>query len=123
MTDGPEAIVDASPPARSLLKKCLVGAIPVLVLILFLSYLWFMSGVLPVVENYPEGQIKTEGYVKRAGFSEYRRQGHWVTYHANGQKASQGFYEAGEKVSPWTYWDEAGRELPAEPEAHESVEP
>lgn len=115
MTDGPEAIVDAKPPARSLLKKCLVGTIPFLVLIAFLSYLWFVSGVLPVVENYSDGQIKTEGYVKRAKLGEYRRQGHWVTYHANGQKASQGFYEAGEKTSPWTYWDEDGKELPDEP--------
>ena len=115
MTDGPEAIVEAKPPGRGVLKKYLVGAIPLLVLIVFLSYLWFVSGVLPVVENYPKGQIKTEGYVKRAGFGEYRRQGHWVTYHANGQKASEGSYEAGEKISPWTYWDEAGRELPDEP--------
>ena len=123
MTDGPEDIAVGKPPDRSVLKKCLVGAIPVLVLILYLWYLWFVSGVLPVVENYPNRQIKTEGYVKRAGFGDYRRQGHWVTYHANGQKASQGFYEAGEKISPWTYWDEDGRELPIEPDGHAPVEP
>ena len=115
MTDGSEGIVDGQPPGPGVLKKLLVGAIPVLVLIVFLSYLWFVSGVLPVVENYPKGQIKTEGYVKRAGFGEYRQQGHWVTYHANGQKASEGFYEAGEKINPWTYWDEDGGELSAEP--------
>ena len=123
MTDGPENIVGAKPPGPSLLKKCLVGTIPVLVLALYLSYLWFVSGVLPFVENYPRGQIKTEGYVKRTGFGDYRRQGHWVTYHANGQKASQGFYEAGEKISPWTYWDEDGREFPTEPAGHAPVEP
>lgn len=115
MTDGHGAIVDAKPPGRSVLKKCLVGAIPVFVLIVFLAYLWFVSGVLPVVENYSDGQIKTEGYVKRVKFGEYLRQGHWVRYHANGQKSSEGFYEAGDKVDPWTYWDEDGRELPDEP--------
>ena len=123
MTAGSEEVIDGRRPGPSVLKKYMVGAIPVLVLIVYLSYLWFVSGVLPVVEHYPGRKIKTEGYVKRAGFGEYRRQGHWVTFHANGKKASEGFYEAGDKISPWTYWDDDGRELPAEPEDHDPVEP
>jgi hypothetical protein len=123
MTDGSRLIAGGKSPGARAVRKYLVGAIPIVVLVLFLSYLWFVSGVLPVVERYPGREIKTEGYVKRAGFAEYRRQGHWVTYHANGQKASEGFYEAGEKLRPWRYWDEGGRELPAEPGGDDPVEP
>lgn len=123
MSDEADLAVSEKPPVSNVLKKYLVGAVPILVLVAYLSYLWFVSGVLPVVEHYPGRKIKTEGYVKRAGFGEYRRQGHWVTYHANGRKASEGFYEAGKKISPWTYWDEDGRELSAEPQDRDAAEP
>jgi len=102
-------------------RRYLLAALPLLAAVGFLCYLWLISGVLPLREHHANGKIKTEGYVKRFGFGVYHRQGHWVTYHPNGGKASEGFYENGKKVGPWTYWDEDGRELPAAPDKNLAV--
>lgn len=90
--------------------------IPFLVLVGWFSYVWFISGVLPSEEKDPAtGRVIAQGYVKRVGWDDYRRHGHWVTFHANGQKASEGTYRLGEKVGEWKYWDEAGLETSAGP--------
>ncbi|MCG8404667.1 MAG: hypothetical protein MI923_05655 [Phycisphaerales bacterium] len=106
---------DEPNPSRSS-KRYIVAAIPVLVLVAFLGYLWFVTGVLPSEELYPDGSQKAIGYVKRDGLTAYRRHGHWATYHQNGQMASDGFYENGEKTGIWKYWDEHGNELPSAPD-------
>ncbi len=86
--------------------------IPVLALVTWFSYIWFICGVLPSVEKDPKsGRVTAEGYVKRIGWGEYRRHGHWVTYHENGQKASEGAYRLGEKEGEWLCWDKSGRPM------------
>ncbi len=35
--------------------------------------------------------------------------GHWVFFHANGQKSAEGDYEAGQKHGAWTYWYDNGQ--------------
>ncbi|MCB9862322.1 MAG: hypothetical protein H6820_03110 [Phycisphaerales bacterium] len=106
-----DAVGSASQSPRSnAIRKHLIITIPFIVLILWFSYLWFVSGVLPSVQKYDNGDPKELGYVKRSGLATYRRAGHWVTYHPNGQKASEGEYENGEKVAgTWKYWDAAGQ--------------
>ena len=90
--------------------------IPFLVLAVWFSYVWFVSGVLPSVEKDPKtGRVTAEGYVKRAGWGDYRRHGHWVTFHPNGQKGSEGMYERGVKTGEWKYWDEIGKPMPPAP--------
>jgi len=93
----------------------LIAAIPLLVLAAWFTYLWSISGVLPAVEKYPNGRLKSAGYVKRVGLADYRRHGRWITYHSNGQKQSEGLYELGEQKGTWTYWDEKGARLPPQP--------
>lgn len=77
------------------------------------GYLWFVSGVIVSKERYPGGKIKAEGYLKRAGWSEYRPHGRWETFHENGQMSSTGLYVNGRMDGLWKYWDESGRELPS----------
>jgi hypothetical protein len=82
------------------------------VIVLFGAYLWWISGVLPVVERFPNGKPQTTGYVKRYG-SAYEKTGRWTTFHPNEQKASEGLYEHGNRVpESWHYWDEKGNEIP-----------
>lgn len=90
------------------LRRLLVGIIPLTVLVAWFLYMWSLSGVLVSVEKYPDGKIKAEGYVKRAGFSDYRRHGKWKTYHANGTQSGEGSYEYGEQLDDWVYWDDGG---------------
>lgn len=105
---------DAQTPSGKIKKWAVVG-IPLLVVGAYFGYLWFVSGVLPSREFYPNGEKKALGYVRRHGFAAYRRTGHWVTFHRNGRKASEGFYENGKKVGAWSYWDERGEPLSGEP--------
>jgi len=90
------------------------AAIIVLLLLSWFAYLRWVSGVLPYNEKYPGGTPKTVGYLKRSGFSDYKRHGLWTTYHANGQKESQGHYDLGRPVGEWAYWDETGERVPME---------
>lgn len=94
--------------------RLLLAAIPIIVAVGWLCYFWFIMGVFPATEKYPSGQIKSSGYVRRAGVEAYKRHGHWVTYHANGRRSSEGEYVNGEKTGDWHYWDENGREMRAE---------
>lgn len=87
-------------------RKRLGIALPFVGLILWFAYLWFVSGVVPMVEKYDDGKPRVLGYMKREGLSTYRKTGHWVTYYPDGAKASEGDYLRGEKVDgSWTYWD------------------
>lgn len=109
----PESVAPLTPKQR--FGKFMVAAIPLLVVILYFAYLWTVSGVLPVVEKYANEKLKVTGYVKREGV-QYQRTGMWTTYHPNGQEASKGRYNHGNKVpDTWHYWDENGKELPADP--------
>jgi hypothetical protein len=91
-------------------RKHLLAAIPFVALILWFAYLWFVSGVIPYVDRYPNGNPKATGYVERHGLSEYRKTGKWVTYHPNGVESGTGKYEDDAKVdSTWMYFDEAGK--------------
>jgi antitoxin component YwqK of YwqJK toxin-antitoxin module len=92
------------------MRNLLLGLIPLAAVVGWFVYLWATSGVLARVEKYPGGAVRAEGYLQRVGIGVYRRHGHWVTFHENGQKASEGLYEKGEKTGQWRYWDEDGRE-------------
>ncbi len=81
--------------------------VPYIVLVIFFIYLWLVSGVITSHEKYPNGRMKTEGYVKRYGMS-YQKHGHWITYYPDGTKESEGFYQRGEPVGEWTHWDAKG---------------
>jgi hypothetical protein len=105
----------STPPHRPRRLPKWAVAIPFLVLAAWFSYVWFVSGVLPSVEKDPKtGRVTAKGYVKRAGWGDYRRHGHWVTFHPNGQKESEGMYERGTKLGEWDYWDETGRAVTAQ---------
>ncbi len=107
---------------RQRLTRFAVAAIPLIIIIFFFTYLWWVSGVLPHVERFANGKPRVTGYVKRDGVT-YHRTGRWVSFHANGQKASEGFYERDVKTpGTWQYWDDAGNELPAEPQAYETTQ-
>lgn len=88
-------------------------AIPVILAAAWLIYFWSITGVHTVIEKYPNGQVRAEGYARRSGVENYKRHGHWVTYHENGKKESEGFYERGEKTGAWSYWDSNGQSIPA----------
>jgi len=86
--------------------------VPIIVLALWFGYLFFVSGVLPSEETYPDGRRKAVGTVKRYGFFDYKRSGLWREYHRNGAVAGEGQYEAGEKKeATWEYWDDAGKPI------------
>jgi hypothetical protein len=97
----------------SRMARLVLAAIPLVLAALWLCYYWSIMAVFPATEKYPGGRIKSQGYVRRAGVEEYKRHGHWVTYHENGQKASEGDYQCGMKSAQWRYWDENGREVAA----------
>ena len=89
-----------------------IGAVLIVVLIVgWFGYLRWVSSVLAHEEKYPGGKIKTAGFLKRTGFSDYKRHGLWTTYHANEKMASQGQYELGLKVGEWKYWNERGERI------------
>ena len=94
-------------------KKLLVAMVPLLVLSAWFYYIWAVSGVLSSVEKYPNGAIKSEGYVQRARMGEYHRTGHWVTYFPTGKKESEGSYVKGKKEGAWKLWNEQGEALPS----------
>lgn len=97
--------------ARHGKSKYVAAAVIALVLALFGGYLWWISGVLPVVERFPNGKPQTTGYVKRYG-TRYEKTGRWTTFYADERKASEGLYERGQKVpESWHYWDSTGKEL------------
>lgn len=98
--------------------KLILIAAPVLVAAAWMYFYWFTTAVFPVSENYPKGQLKSAGYVRRAGVEAYKRHGHWVTFHENGQKESEGFYDLGVKTSDWKYWDAEGHPLSSGTRAH-----
>jgi hypothetical protein len=93
-------------------KKFLVAMIPVAALGGWLYYLWFVSAVLPSVEKYSDQSIKAEGYVERVRLGEYRRTGHWVTFHPNGKKESEGRYAEGKMIGTWEFWSKEGEAMP-----------
>lgn len=86
--------------------------IPLTVVALFFCYLWWVSGVVQSVHRYPSGRKMEVGNVRRHGLSDYRRTGRWMTYHENGEKASEGEYIDGRKAGEWLYWDESGKAIP-----------
>jgi len=46
---------------------------------------------------------------KRKGkLKDGKKEGRWVTYHDNGQIASEGAYEDGKREGPWTYYNRDG---------------
>lgn len=99
------------PPRRT---SRLVGGVIIVGLIAgWFAYLRWVSSVLPFHEKYPGGKTRTSGALKRSGWNDYKRHGLWTTYHANGEKASQGYYDHGRQVGEWSYWDETGRRVAA----------
>lgn len=85
------------------------GAVLIVMLIVgWMGYLFWVSGVLAHEERFPGGKVKATGFLKRTGLSDYKRHGLWTTYHLNGKSASQGHYELGRRVGEWKYWDENG---------------
>ncbi len=87
-------------------RQRLLVAVPFVVLVLWFAYLWFVSGVVPSVEKWPDGTLKATGYVERHGLSDYRRSGRWTTYHPDGEVSGTGLYENGEKLEhTWEYFD------------------
>ncbi|MBX3395542.1 MAG: hypothetical protein KF841_09250 [Phycisphaerae bacterium] len=112
---GVSGVADGESADRSP-TRLVVILVPILIVALYFGYLWFVSGVLPVVERFPNGKPQTTGYVKRHGVR-YERTGRWTIYHPNGGRAAEGMYEQGRKLpESWHYWDESGREIP-EPQA------
>jgi len=46
---------------------------------------------------------------KRKGkLEDGKKEGRWITYHDNGQIASEGVYEDGKQEGPWTYYNRDG---------------
>ena len=105
----PDSHLGDSRGLKSRTIKIILLATPFVLAGLWICTYWLTTGVFPVSESYPGGQIKSAGYVRRVGVEAYRQNGHWVTYYVNGQKSSDGFYESGRKTGPWNYWDEGGR--------------
>ena len=87
-----------------------VGAAVIAVLIVgWLGYLRWVSGVLAHEEKYPNGKMKTVGFLKRTGWNDYKRHGLWTTYHRDGKMAAKGRYEMGRRLDGWEHWDERGQ--------------
>lgn len=104
----PATPVSENAPQRPRASR-IFGAMLIVVLIAaWMGYLFWVSGVLAHQERYPGGGVKVEGFLKRTGWSDYKRHGLWTTYHPNEKTASQGRYELGHKVGEWKYWDEKG---------------
>ena len=102
----PPLLDSSTTPGRR--KRLVPILIPVLVLAAWFLYMWAVSGIITKVEKYPDGNVKAEGYLKRVGLGEYRPHGHWVTYHENGKKASDGYFDLGEKTGDWTHLKDDG---------------
>lgn len=112
-----EKQLDSPPAERTGFPRIWGAALIGLLIIGWLSYLFFISNVITHEEKYPGGGVKEAGFLKRSGLSDYKRHGLWTTYHVNGTKASQGRYEMGEKVDKWSYWNELGEVLEGPPTA------
>ena len=112
MSDLPQSPQSPGTTARPPVSRLWGGAIIVVLLLSWFAYLRWVSGVLPYNEKYPGGKEKTVGYLKRSGWSDYKRHGVWTTYFENGQKESQGHYELGRPVGEWLHWNEQGHRVP-----------
>lgn len=109
MSDAPASPAFTSRPRASRLW----GAVLIVSLLIgWSAYLRWVSGVLPYTENHPGGTAKAVGFLKRTGWSDYKRHGLWTTYHLNGKKESQGHYDLGRPVGDWSHWDEQGQRVP-----------
>ncbi len=110
----PDSHLDASPGlGTTSLRKLLFVAIPLFLSATWLIYFWSITGVHTIHEKYPNGKTKAAGYARRSGIESYKKHGHWVTYHENGQKESEGYYDVGQQTGEWTYWDEGGKKVAA----------
>ncbi len=54
-----------------------------------------------------EGEQYTVHYEKLLG----RLDGHYVSYHRNGMKRSEGYFESNQRTGTWTVWDSTGKVL------------
>ncbi len=100
------------------LRKFLILAIPLFLAAAWLLYFWSITGVHTIHEKYSNGTTRATGYARRIGVESYKKHGHWVTYHENGEKESEGFYDRGEKTGEWLYWDVSGRKVAIEGNGH-----
>ena len=39
------------------------------------------------------------------------RHGHWITWHPNGYKASEGRYDHGKRLGLWVFWSDTGHKI------------
>jgi antitoxin component YwqK of YwqJK toxin-antitoxin module len=60
-------------------------------------------------EKYPNGALKSRGYVKQDAEKNYGRHGYWVFWYENGQKMQESIFRDGELEGPSTLWYENGQ--------------
>jgi len=87
------------------MKRLLLIVLPLL-LIVGCSKVEGKQDLIPVVETYDNGNIKSIVYHKksRTGIEKVKYEG----YHKNGQKWLEETYKDGKLNGLWTYWDENG---------------
>lgn len=111
METTPDPAIPHDVARRSRAPRWIGAAVIAMLVVGWFGYLRWVTGVLAHQEKHPGGKIKTAGFLKRTGWSDYKRHGLWTTYHANEKMASQGHYELGHKVGEWKYWDENGEPI------------
>jgi len=58
----------------------------------------------PYKSWYENGQLASEG-----GYQNGQRHGSWIFYHSNGQKRLEAGYNQGQKAGTWTHWSREGK--------------
>lgn len=69
-----------------------------------------VTGLTPVTDYWPNGQLKDQGYVGTDSQGNTVKTGAWQFWFENGQLQWKGFYAAGaiDGTKPWFEWDSDG---------------
>jgi antitoxin component YwqK of YwqJK toxin-antitoxin module len=63
-------------------------------------------------EKYPNGALKSRGYVKQDAEKNYGRHGSWIFWYENGQKKEESAFKDDKLEGRATFWYENGRKEP-----------
>ena len=65
-------------------------------------------------ERYPNGALKSRGYMKQDAEKNYGRHGSWVFWYENGQKQQESTFKDDKLEGPATLWYENGQKMQQE---------
>jgi antitoxin component YwqK of YwqJK toxin-antitoxin module len=63
----------------------------------------------PLTEKYEDGKVRVERNIRQLSDNKIVNHGKFTEYYRNGQKFSEGSFNAGVHDGPWTFWHENGQ--------------